>query len=126
VNETLDALRTAGLRLGLITNGSTLVQGGKLDATALHAKLDTVLISEVEGLRKPDEVIFQRAAMRLDSRPADCVFVGDNPDADVRGAKAAGMRAVWVRDSWWTEPPEADGVIDEVSELLPLLAAWRL
>ena len=125
VDETLSALRGAGLRLGLITNGSTVVQGGKLAATALHAKLDTVLISEVEGLRKPDEAIFHRAATRLESRPADCVFVGDNPDADVRGAKAAGMRAVWVRDPWWKEPPDADAVIDEVPQLLPLLECWR-
>jgi putative hydrolase of the HAD superfamily len=124
VNETLDALRGAGLRLGLITNGSTIVQSGKLEATALRAKLDTILISQVEGVHKPDETIFHRAATRLDSQPADCVFVGDNPDADVRGAKAAGMRAVWVRDPWWEEPPEADAVIDEVPELLPLLASW--
>ena len=125
VNETLDALRSAGLRLGLITNGSTVVQGGKLEATALRAKLDAVLISEMEGIHKPDEAIFHRAATRLDTPPPDCVFVGDNPDADVRGAKAAGMRAVWIRDSWWEEPQEADAVIEEVPQLLPLLESWR-
>jgi putative hydrolase of the HAD superfamily len=125
VNETLEALRTAGLRLGLITNGSAVMQGGKLEAVALRARLDAVLISEVEGLRKPDEAIFRLAAARLDTEPADCVFVGDNPDADVRGAKRAGMRAVWVRDSWWQEPAEADAVIDEVVQILPLVESWR-
>jgi putative hydrolase of the HAD superfamily len=126
VNETLDALREAGLRLGLITNGSAVMQSGKLEAVALRPRLDAVLISEIEGLNKPDEAIFQRAAARLDTEPPHCVFVGNNPDADVRGAKAAGMRAVWVRDPWWEEPREADAVIDEVPQLVPLVESWQV
>ena len=125
VNETLEALRGAGLRLGLITNGSTVMQSGKLDAVALRAQLDAILISEAEGLSKPEVAIFHLAAARLDASPAHCVFVGDNPDADVRGAKAAGMRAVWIRDPWWEEPQEADAVIDEVRQLLPLIESWQ-
>lgn len=125
VEETLEALRGAGLRLGLITNGSTVMQTAKLDAVALRARLDATLISEAEGSRKPEAAIFHLAAARLDASPADCLFVGDNPDADVRGAKAAGMRAVWIRDPWWDEPQEADAVIDEVRQLLPLIESWR-
>jgi putative hydrolase of the HAD superfamily len=124
-NETLDALRRVGLRLGLITNGSTVMQGGKLDAVGLRAKLDAILISEAEGCHKPDQAIFHLAAARLGTSPSHCLFVGDNPDNDVRGGKAAGMRAVWVRDAWWDEPSEADAVVDEVSQLLPLIESWR-
>jgi putative hydrolase of the HAD superfamily len=125
VDETLDALRRAGLRLGLITNGSTVMQGGKLDAVGLRPKLDAILISQAEGLHKPDEAIFRLAAARLDAVPAHCVFVGDNPDADIRGAKGAGMRAVWVRDAWWDEPKEADAVIDHIPQLSALVESWR-
>jgi putative hydrolase of the HAD superfamily len=126
VHETLDALRRAGLRLGLITNGSTLIQGGKLDAVSIRPKLDTILISEVEGVHKPDVAIFRRAAERLSTAPERCVFVGDNPENDIRGAKSAGMRAVWIRDGWWDEPAEADEVIDRVPELLPVVEAWLI
>jgi len=63
--------------------------------------------------------------MRLDVAPSDCVFVGDNAEADVRGAKGAGMRAVWIRDAWWEEPMEADAVIDEVRELPSVIESWR-
>jgi len=101
------------------------MQSGKLDAVALRAQLDAILISEAEGLGKPEVAIFHLAAARLDASPADCLFVGDNPDADVRGAKAAGMRAAWIRDPWWEEPHEADAVIDEVRQLLPLIEAWQ-
>jgi putative hydrolase of the HAD superfamily len=52
------------------------------------------------------------------------VFVGDNPDNDIRGAKSAEMRAVWIRDAWWNEPAEADAVIDRVPELPPVVEAW--
>jgi putative hydrolase of the HAD superfamily len=125
VTQTLASLRSRGLRLGLITNGSAVMQGGKLDALALRSKLDAILISETEGVHKPDAEIFRRAATRLNTASSQCVFVGDNPDADVRGAKGSGMRAVWIRDTWWDEPQEADAVIHQVPELLPLVESWQ-
>ena len=47
--------------------------------------------------------------------------MGDNPEVDVAGARAAGMRAIWRRDSTVLRVVEADGIIDEVGELLVLL-----
>jgi putative hydrolase of the HAD superfamily len=126
VHELLASLRAQGLALGLITNGSVSMQTQKLEAVSLYERLDTVLISEKEGIRKPDAAIFRLAAARLGAEPARCVFVGDNPNADVRGAKSCGMRAVWVRDDWWNDVPlEADATIEAVTELVPILSAWR-
>ena len=59
--------------------------------------MDTVVISEREGIRKPDPKIFIRAAERVRVPPQQCLFVGDNPEADIGGALAAGMQAVWRR-----------------------------
>jgi hypothetical protein len=86
--------------------------------------LDTVLISEIEGVRKPELEAFSRAAERLAVNLEESVFVGDNPDDDVRGSKNAGMRAVWVRDSWWPQPVEADAVVDHVEGVLSVVAGW--
>jgi putative hydrolase of the HAD superfamily len=47
--------------------------------------------------------------------------VGDHPDVDIAGARAAGMRTVWRRDPIISRLVEADAVIEEVGELLPLL-----
>lgn len=117
--ETLRALRQRGHRIGVVTNGRVAVQQAKLEALGLLPWVDTVLISEAEGLRKPDAALFQRALDRLGVDAAEAVHVGDHPENDVRAARAAGLRAVWMRDRYWPAP-EADGVIDR----LPQLPAW--
>jgi putative hydrolase of the HAD superfamily len=95
MNGTLQALRAQGLKLGIVTNGETEFQTRSIDALGLGALVDEVLISEREGLRKPDAQLFQRAAQRLGAPMAHCLFVGDNPVADILGAHAAGMRTAW-------------------------------
>jgi putative hydrolase of the HAD superfamily len=47
--------------------------------------------------------------------------VGDHPEVDVAGAKAAGMHAIWRRDARVSRVVEADAVIEELGDLLPLL-----
>lgn len=119
--QTLASLRASDLKLGLITNGSLRMQSRKLECLALSPMFDTVLISDAEGVSKPDPQIFRRASERLDVIPAMAVFVGDHPEFDIAGARAAGMRAVWRRDPRVSRTVEADAVIDELGDLLRLL-----
>ena len=61
---------------------------------------------------KPDPRAFAALSDRLGVPPEETVYVGDNPTADVRGAKRAGMLAVQVLDSEDEEPdPAADGTV---------------
>ena len=115
---TLAALRTAGLALGLITNGSVGMQTRKLECLALPSLFDTVLISDAEGVQKPDPEIFRRALQRLGVDAAQACYVGNHPDVDVAGAKAAGLRAIWRRDPLFEAPIAADAAIEELAELL--------
>jgi len=119
--QTLSSLRASGRKLGLITNGSVRMQSAKLACLELSPLFDTILISDAEGMRKPERQIFARALERMDVTPAHAVFVGDHPDVDVAGARAAGLRAIWRRDPGVSRVVEADAVIEELSELLPLL-----
>jgi putative hydrolase of the HAD superfamily len=121
VAGTLETLRASGRKLGLITNGSVSMQSRKLECLELSPAFDAILISDAEGIVKPDGRIFHRALERLDTSSAHAVFVGDNPEVDVAGARAAGMRAIWRRDPAVLRAVEADGIIDEVGELLLLL-----
>jgi putative hydrolase of the HAD superfamily len=123
--RTLASLRASGLKLGLITNGSVRMQGSKLECLGLSPMFDTILISDAEGISKPDHEIFRRALERLNANPSRAVFVGDHPEVDVAGARAAGMHAIWRRDPNVSRAVEADAVIDELSDLLTLFGLER-
>jgi putative hydrolase of the HAD superfamily len=115
---TLRALRDAGFKTGLITNGSVGMQSRKLACLALAPLFDTVLISDAEGVHKPEPEIFRRALQRLDVDAVHACYVGNHPEIDVAGAKAAGLRAIWRRDPFFEPPASADAVIDGVGDLL--------
>ena len=121
--ETLAVLRGRGLKLAIVTNGETAFQTRHIDALGLDALVDAVLISETEGLRKPEAALFRRAAERLRVRPENCLFVGDNPVADILGAHAAGMKTVWFRNgqSW---PHDIDAMPGTSIESLPQVRDW--
>lgn len=121
--DLLDALRSRAKRLAIVTNGESAFQRAHIDALGLTPWMDAVLVSDEEGLRKPDTEIFLRAAARLGVAPDRCLFVGDNPAADVLGAAAVGMRTVWfgAGQTWPAHLPTNPGpTIDALAELLDL------
>lgn len=107
--------------LGIITNGRGEFQQRTIERLGITHYFKAILISEIEGVRKPDAEIFHRAVTRLGCTPSDSVYVGDNPEADVRAARAAGLKAIWKRNTTFVEPPEANGIIDGLEELPSLL-----
>ena len=119
--ETLNRLRIVGLKLGIITNGSVAVQEAKIEQLGLSSLIDAVVISEREGIRKPHREIFQRALARLCVGVSDAWFVGDNPDDDVAGAVAAGLRTFWRECPDWPRPSTVCETIRSLDELIPLL-----
>ena len=117
-SSTLRELRRRGLKTGLITNGRAVTQNGTIDAIEIRDLLDSISISEAEGVRKPDRRIFARAVEQLGLEPADCAFVGDHPEVDVAGARAAGLQGIWRRTPSWKPPAEPALTIDSLSEVL--------
>lgn len=57
--------RESGWRIGVVTNGTTAQQTLKIHTVGLEPYVDTVIISEAEGVKKPDAEIFEIAARRL-------------------------------------------------------------
>lgn len=81
------------------------------------------VITSVEfGTRKPGPAIFRHALTVLDASPGDCVYVGDNFEADYRGAASAGMRAVLI-DPLRKFPVPVDDRIDSILSLEQCLSA---
>jgi len=105
---------------GVLTNGEGRMQRRKLVAHDLDSLVDAVLVSNVEGVRKPDPAIFERARERL---PADThVYVGDTYEEDVAPARAAGFETVYVGDER-AAPFAAVGIEALAAVLVPLLSA---
>jgi putative hydrolase of the HAD superfamily len=116
--NTLEALRAAGKTLAVVTNGPVEWQSRKLRTLGLAGYFDHVLISEAEGISKPDARIFERALARCGVAPHEAMFVGDHPEIDISGARAAGMRAAWKRVPYWTMGFDDVIVVDRLSEIL--------
>ncbi len=119
----LVALRVRGYKLGVITNGEEWSQMRKLRVTGLLQLVDLIVISGLEQIKKPDPLIFTRAAERLSVRPEQCAFVGDHARNDIYGAGAVGMKTIWYsgEQSWPAEQAGApDYTIRALGELLAI------
>ncbi|KAI0365621.1 HAD hydrolase subfamily IA REG-2-like protein [Pilatotrama ljubarskyi] len=93
---TLKRLKELNIHTGLISNTDARMRA-VIEDLGLIPHLDTVLLSEEEGVEKPSCEIFQRACARLGVKSSETVHVGDELDCDYHGAKACGFRALLLR-----------------------------
>lgn len=77
---------------------------------------DVILVSEWEGIKKPDPRIFNKALNILNVQANEAIFVGDHPENDVLAAKKVGMKGIWKKDLHWRNA-EADLIVDDLGEL---------
>ncbi|NHN59846.1 HAD family hydrolase [Halorussus rarus] len=99
--------------LGLLTNGPADAQQSKLDRFDWVEEFDAVVITGHLEAGKPDERAFRAVLDGLGVDPDEAVYVGDDPEADVEGAKNAGMHAVQVLYADGPEPhPDADAHVE--------------
>jgi HAD superfamily hydrolase (TIGR01549 family) len=124
--ELLSALRGAAPRakVAVVTNNVVAEQVEKLAHLGMTELVDVVVISEEAGIRKPEPAIFRIALERCRSRPEQAVMVGDSWGADVLGARAAGIRAVWLNRAGRACPGPAKCA--EIKSLLPTAAVVDL
>lgn len=90
------AFRDKSFKIGLVSNGKTPFQERNFRALGFEALFDGVIVSEAVGLRKPDRAIFELACNVIGADINTSVFIGDNPVADIQGAKVAGMATIYV------------------------------
>ncbi|MDR4886034.1 HAD family hydrolase [Fredinandcohnia sp. QZ13] len=83
------------VKVGIITNGSTQRQKAKIMNTHLNRCFDTIIISEEVGFSKPNEQIYELALHKLNVRPEEVLFVGDNIVKDIGGCQNANMKGIW-------------------------------
>lgn len=101
-----------------ITNGNA-----DLDKIGMAHFFTHVITARGCGIAKPDAGIFDLARSKLGVEPHDILHVGDDPQLDVIGAQAAGLRTAWINrtGATWTHDVKPDVVVHDLGELADLL-----
>jgi HAD superfamily hydrolase (TIGR01549 family) len=105
------------VKIGIITNHHLEEQRNKLIACKLEVLTDFIVCSGDVGVPKPDERIFRVALEQAGCAPDVAVLVGDSWDADVIGAAAVGIRAVWLNRA--RKPCPDPALATEINALTP-------
>ena len=95
VLPTLDELASRGVGCAVVSNWDCSLTG-VLAQLGILGRFATVGVSAVLGARKPDPRIFSHALAMLGHAPDQVIHVGDDVERDIRGARAAGLRAVLI------------------------------
>jgi HAD superfamily hydrolase (TIGR01509 family) len=124
--------RLAGrYRIGVLANQPAATHAA-LERDGIAPYVDVWVVSGDVGFSKPDPRIFAHAVAAAGCAPERVAFVGDRLDNDVRPAKAAGLRAIWLlrgeaspepTAEQLAEPDAAIGSLAELPEALERLAA---
>ena len=96
VIPTLDALAARGIKLGVISNWDERLRP-LLDQLKLGGYFEVIIVSREVGSPKPSRGIFEQAVRKLGLPSEAVLHVGDSLEMDVRGARAAGLRALLLR-----------------------------
>ncbi|MEL0092113.1 MAG: HAD family hydrolase [Pseudomonadales bacterium] len=103
-----------------LTNGNA-----DLSRIAIGQYFDFVRSAEEEGAPKPEPALFLYALSRVGCEPHEMVYVGDDPDLDIRAAASIGLKTVWFQSPDGrpvSPPPPYDEVVHHLEELPDAIA----
>jgi putative hydrolase of the HAD superfamily len=92
-----------------------------LEQLGIGGHFEFVIVSSLVGLAKPDRAIFDLAAKTARCEPAEMLYVGDSPKADVHASRAAGWHAVLITHRHDGRHAEAEAPV-KVADLAELVA----
>lgn len=116
VRETLEYL-SGKYRLYILTNGFSEIQVRKIDNCGLKNYFTKLFMAEMVGYQKPDRRFFEYAVKSVHAHKNECLMIGDDPDADIRGACNAGMDQVFFNTGNKKPIIEATWEIREITDL---------
>lgn len=116
----LRELKKRGYITGVITNGPSILQNHKMNTSGLRPYCDIVVVSGDVGVHKPDPELFIYTAEKLGLKSEECVYVGDHPINDIKGALDAGMKAIRMNFGWFKDQDLTEGVpvIEDIIDVL--------
>ncbi len=114
-----EALRSRGFKIGLVSNWDGTL-AATCEALGLSRYVDYVGDSGVFGEPKPAAAFFEHVLAQLGARPEDAFHVGDHYDADVAGARAAGITPIFL-DVFACDDRACELRVRRLGEVLPLV-----
>jgi len=111
-------------KLYLASNGTAVVQKGRMTSADLYPYFEQSFVSQELGHNKPSKAYFDAAFARIPGfDPDECLMVGDSLTSDILGGKNAGLRTVWVNPGHKTAPEhlKPDYEIETLADLPALL-----
>ena len=123
VNQTLMELMKMGIKLTVLSDAPKMEVWLRIVSLGLHHYFDEIITSEDFGVKKPDPKPFRKALEVLGTKPEETMMIGDWPDRDVKGAKAAGLRAVWAKygDTFGTKESGAEFDVNDIYEVVGII-----
>ncbi|HJR40251.1 MAG TPA: HAD family hydrolase [Nocardioidaceae bacterium] len=121
VVEALQAVRRAGWRVAVTTNGNRRTQPAKITSAGLGPLVDAVVISSHEGFAKPDPRLFRLAAERAGCSLDGAWAIGDDLTQEIAGAARLGLRSIWVNPHERPASPDVDLEAGSFPEAVDLL-----
>ena len=124
VLPSLERFKQNGIILGLISNVDSDIKP-LFDELGLTPLLQVVITSLDVGYRKPQPEIFKEAARRAGVETDESMYIGDQYQIDVLGAKEAGMQGVLLdRNGFFSEDTE-ELIIKDLYQLVDYLSSER-
>lgn len=124
--EGLQALRARGIKLALVTNGSSATQRAKIERFGLAAYFDHIQIEGEAGFGKPEEQAYRHAMAALGVEPHETWMVGDHLEWEVATPQRLGLTAIWCDGFGLGLPPGAsvtpDHIVCSLAEIVDLFA----
>jgi putative hydrolase of the HAD superfamily len=90
----LKEIERSGYPLGVVSDAQKVFCLEEAEILGLNRFFDCIVLSTQFGFRKPDPRLFTIACALVDIPPVDAVYIGNDPETDVKGAKQIGMRAI--------------------------------
>ena len=119
VKKTLGALRRQGAHLYLLSNAQSCFTIPELRRLGLlDGFFDGIFLSSDFGSKKPSSDFFHAALAKAGLSCSEVLMVGNDPEADIRGAAAVGMKSRYIHS--WQSPPRGFLLPESCREILSL------
>ena len=124
VEETLQKLKNKGIKLGIMTNGTTESQRGKLKRFDIEKYFDYIFIEGEAGYGKPDVKIYEYMLQETKINSDKIIMVGDNLIWDIEPPQKLGIYTIWINtkgaqlENFNIKP---DKIIMKISDIVDLI-----